>query len=76
MHHDSHDYSISCLQGDSGGPLTCFRDSHWTVAGIVIWGEGCAQAQRPGIYTDVSHYIQWIAETIGVLPTSPIIIGK
>ena len=34
------------------------------MAGIVVWGEGCAQMQHPGIYTEVGHFVQWIAETI------------
>ena len=60
------------IQGDSGGPLSCSHDgrSNWTVVGVVIWGDGCAQVQRPGVYTNVQHYIPWIAETIGAPGTS------
>lgn len=50
----------SC-QGDSGGPLTrsAGRGSRLLV-GIVSNGYGCA-AGRPGLYTRVSFYEDWIA---------------
>ncbi|CAD7089404.1 unnamed protein product [Hermetia illucens] len=43
-------------QGDSGGPL----NSGLTQVGIVSWGWGCAQADYPGVYTDVATYASWI----------------
>nr|XP_039271943.1 trypsin alpha-3-like [Styela clava] len=47
----------SC-QGDSGGPA--YIQGTTTIAGITSWGYGCAQANQPGVYTDVAHYRSWI----------------
>lgn len=51
----------SC-QGDSGGPLVFQKDSDWVQAGVVSFGEGCAQPDYFGVYTKVSNYQEWIAK--------------
>ncbi|XP_069044036.1 uncharacterized protein [Lepisosteus oculatus] len=53
-------------QGDTGGPLVCKQGSAWVQAGIVSFGEGCAQPSLPGVYTRVSQYQDWINEQVGL----------
>lgn len=55
--------------GDSGGPLG-YQDFYnerlrFIQFGIVSFGiRGCGVSNVPGIYTNVSHYIQWITDNL------------
>lgn len=37
-------------------------NKRWVVAAIVSWGIRCGEPNRPGIYTRVDDYMQWIIE--------------
>ena len=55
-------------QGDSGGAFVreIIRGSkfQWVVAGVVSWGEGCAQKDKYGYYTRVYPFIDWIKKAM------------
>ena len=58
--------SVDACQEDSGGPLVCQIQTggpnsrpQYHIVGIVSSGKGCGV--YPGLYTEVSKYIDWLA---------------
>jgi secreted trypsin-like serine protease len=51
----------SC-QGDSGGPATIAIQKGARLIGVVSGGEGCGFPNKPGVYTRLSRFDQWVAE--------------
>lgn len=53
----------SCT-GDEGGPLVCEEDGQWTVHGVSSGGIGCGEKNKPGIYTRVHEFVDWINDVM------------
>lgn len=57
---------VDTCSGDSGGPLYIIENGQPVQIGITSFGNGCAQANFYGIYTNVSHYISWLGNYVSV----------
>jgi secreted trypsin-like serine protease len=60
------DGSADACAGDSGGPLVLQNGFAKSLVGVVSWGDtsGCGKPDKPGVYTRVARYADWISKTI------------
>ncbi|XP_028632469.1 serine protease 38 [Grammomys surdaster] len=58
-------------EGDSGSPLVCKLNQTWLQIGIVSWGRGCAQPLYPGVFANVSYFLNWIRYHVETTPNPP-----
>lgn len=55
---------IDACQGDSGGSISCIVNDVALSFGVVSWGIGCGDANKPGVYGRTALATDWIMESL------------
>ena len=59
-------YGRDACQGDSGGPLIVVQSGVYLQIGIVSYGDAGCPSSKPGVFSRVTGYIDWIEEVTGL----------
>ncbi|XP_078047567.1 chymotrypsin-2-like [Augochlora pura] len=59
-------YGQDACQGDSGGPLIVYKNYVPVQIGIVSYGDANCPSNRPGVFSRVTGYMDWIQQITGL----------